>query len=360
MQMKKLVSSLLMAVMALAPLSGYAGDFVAVTEIVGVPEMATAGIPLELTGTVVPSDAINQRITWRVVDDGGTGATIRGNTFTAPAAGEAVIRATIGDRVKAISAGGYYTIALKTDGSLWAWGSNENGQLGDGTNTNRKLSVQIGTETDWFAISAGSDSTIALKMDGSLWAWGSNYYGQLGDGTTTNRNAPVQIGTDYDWSAISAGSSHTIALKTDGSFWAWGRNVEGQLGDGATTNRNVPVQIIAGNYTQDFTITVSAAEETALPDLRIVGFNLVARNLAAPGQYNYVISAIVENQGGAADGVTAVLTGWQSGATAAGGQTLSFGRVESGERVTSANTVTIRLNMTVAMDYLKLVFDINY
>jgi len=95
--------------------------------------------------------------------------------------------------VVAISSGELHTIALKADGSLWAWGWNYRGQLGDGTNTDRNTPVRIGTETNWAAISAGYGYTIALKADGSLWAWGSNHYGQLGDGTNTDRNTPVLI-----------------------------------------------------------------------------------------------------------------------------------------------------------------------
>ncbi|HLG29265.1 MAG TPA: hypothetical protein VI387_03565, partial [Candidatus Brocadiales bacterium] len=86
---------------------------------------------------------------------------------------------------------------------------------------------------------------IALKSDGTLWAWGYNYYGQLGDGTNTSKNAPVKIGTDNTWgSIVGVGAYHTIALKSDGTLWAWGDNYYGQLGDGTNTNRNVPVQIM--------------------------------------------------------------------------------------------------------------------
>ncbi len=142
--------------------------------------------------------------------------------------------------VAAIAAGGDHTLALKTDGSLWAWGANNFGQLGDGTTTNRSTPTPILTGVA--AIAAGSYHTLALKTDGSLWAWGSNDYGQLGDGTTTNRSTPTPILTGV--AAIAAGGYHTLALKTDGSLWAWGYNHYGQLGDGTTTNRTSPVQLM--------------------------------------------------------------------------------------------------------------------
>jgi alpha-tubulin suppressor-like RCC1 family protein len=96
--------------------------------------------------------------------------------------------------VTAISAGGYRTVALKNDGTVWAWGYNVGGELGDGTNTNRNSPVQvIGLRTGGIAISAGGSHTVALKNHGTVWAWGLNFSGQLGDGTTTDSYTPVQV-----------------------------------------------------------------------------------------------------------------------------------------------------------------------
>jgi len=141
-----------------------------------------------------------------------------------------------------LAAGWYHSLAIKTDGSLWAWGYNGAGQLGDGTTTQRLTPVQVLTEVA--AVVAGFEHSLAIKTDGSLWAWGVNYYGGLGDGTTTNRSTPVQVLTGV--AAVSGGGYHSLAIKTDGSLWAWGANVYGQLGDGTRTNRSTPVQVLTG------------------------------------------------------------------------------------------------------------------
>jgi len=91
--------------------------------------------------------------------------------------------------------------------------------------------------TDYQVISAGNHHSLAVKSDGSLWAWGKNHFGQLGDGTTSERHSPVKIGSDNDWVMVSAGGFHSLAVKSDGSLWAWGRNSYGQLGLGDDNDR---------------------------------------------------------------------------------------------------------------------------
>ena len=144
---------------------------------------------------------------------------------------------------QSVSGGVEFTVAIKTDGTLWGWGKNSSGQLGDGTTTNRTSPIQIGSATNWQKVFAGDFHTLAIKTDGTLWAWGSNSSGKLGDGTTTNSTAPVQIGSATNWQTVAASEDHTVALKTDGTLWAWGDNSFGRLGDGTTTNRSAPTQI---------------------------------------------------------------------------------------------------------------------
>lgn len=145
--------------------------------------------------------------------------------------------------IKTIAAGWNHTLGIKNDGTLWAWGGNSSGQLGDGTTTDRTLPVQVGAGTTWSAIAAGNSFSLALKSDGTLWAWGANSKGQLGDGTATDQKSPVQIASGTAWSAISAGSSFALALKNDGTLWAWGANSAGQLGVGTIVDGLVPALV---------------------------------------------------------------------------------------------------------------------
>ncbi|MDO9513716.1 MAG: FlgD immunoglobulin-like domain containing protein, partial [Elusimicrobiota bacterium] len=135
-------------------------------------------------------------------------------------------------------------IAIKIDGTLWAWGSNDYGGLGLGDKTLRWTPTQVGSETTWSLASAGAVYTIAIKTDGTLWAWGHNSDGQLGLGDNTEKWTPMQVGTATNWTAGSSGTSrHSLAIKTDGTLWSWGWNYYGQLGLGDTTARNSPIQI---------------------------------------------------------------------------------------------------------------------
>jgi alpha-tubulin suppressor-like RCC1 family protein len=154
----------------------------------------------------------------------------------------------VSGNVTAIAAGGSHSLFLKTDGSLWAMGFNQYGQLGDGTcnNTNKPEQIVAGGVT---AIAAGDGFSMFIKSDGSLWGMGDDGIGQLGDGNYYSQtNQPEQI-VAGGVKAVAAGFDHTLFLKTDGSLWAMGWNQYGQLGDGTWNRNNLPEQIVAGGVT---------------------------------------------------------------------------------------------------------------
>jgi len=143
------------------------------------------------------------------------------------------------DDVKSVYAGGYHTLVIKNDGTVWAWGQNKYGQLGNGNKKNTYNPVEINI-TDVKELSLGTDYTIAVKNDGTLWAWGRNNYGQLGDGTKTDRTLPKQININ-DVKTAFAGSRNTKVLKNDGTVWTWGDSLYGELGYSGTST--VPKQV---------------------------------------------------------------------------------------------------------------------
>lgn len=148
---------------------------------------------------------------------------------------------------KSISAGSDHVLALKIDGSLWAWGVNTEGVLGDGTFVNKSSPTQIGTATDWSKIDTGAYKSFAIKTNGTLWAWGKNTEGELGNGTKISSNIPIQIGTDSNWIEVKSAYAHTLALKNDGTIWVWGRNYSFQLGNDTTLPSYIPIQVGVAN-----------------------------------------------------------------------------------------------------------------
>jgi len=192
---------------------------------------------------------------WGVNFDGQLGGTTGGASGSPVQIGSATDWSSV-------ACGDNHTVALRSDGTLWAWGANSYGQLGDGTTTQRNSPVQIGRDTDWAFVGCGGYHTVALRGDGALWAWGYNSLGQLGDGTTTQRNSPVQIGSATDWAFFACGRFHTAASRSDSTLWAWGSNFSGRLGDGTTTQRNSPVQI--GTATDWSSVTCGDSHTAAL------------------------------------------------------------------------------------------------
>lgn len=147
------------------------------------------------------------------------------------------------DSVTALSGGSAYSLALKTNGTVWGWGSNSFGETGPGPGSTN-VPRQIPGIDNVTVIVAGTLHSMALRSDGTVWTWGSNQYGQLGDGTTTQRSMPGPVLGLTNVVAIAAGSSHSLAVKSDGTVWAWGDNRHGEIGDNTITiSKPVPVQV---------------------------------------------------------------------------------------------------------------------
>ena len=149
-----------------------------------------------------------------------------------------------------VAAGGYHSLALRDDGTLWAWGANGNGQLGDGTSGGDKAPVQVQNLFNVVAMAGGAGFSLGLESDGDVWAWGHNYYCQLGNSSYNPSGLPVRVTTAdpalpylTNVVAIAAGQFSGLAVRGDGSVWAWGNNAHGRLGDGTTTERCRAVKI---------------------------------------------------------------------------------------------------------------------
>lgn len=194
----------------------------------------------------------------------------RDHTLWMLPAGERMEQVGSANDWQAVATSGSHTLAIRADGSLWGFGSNTAGELGqpasphalpvqrigDGTTWKSvaaggrssaaidatgglftfgdgiaQVPTRLGGE-DWSTVAIGVDHFVAIKKDGSLWSWGTNKFSQLGDGATAARAAPARVGTDADWQLVAAGAKHSVAVKKDGSLWTWGCNGNGQLGIG--------------------------------------------------------------------------------------------------------------------------------
>src|SRR5208283_256083 len=125
-------------------------------------------------------------------------------------------------------------------GTLWAWGYNGYGELGNGTTTNSYTPVQVNNLVNVIAVAGGYEHSLAVQSGGTVWAWGYNGYGELGNGTTTGSYAPVQVNNLSGVTAVASGFYYGLALESGGTVWAWGNNLNGELGNGNTTNSYTP------------------------------------------------------------------------------------------------------------------------
>jgi alpha-tubulin suppressor-like RCC1 family protein len=146
-----------------------------------------------------------------------------------------------------VTAGYAQSFGILSTGALYSWGGNDSGSLGHNVSSlsgNKSSPTQIGALTTWLQVDAGGEQNIAaIKTDGTLWTWGNNNYGQIGDNTTILKSSPVQVGALTNWAQVSEGYQTAMAVKTDGTLWGWGRNQSGQIGDNSRTQRSSPVQI---------------------------------------------------------------------------------------------------------------------
>ena len=247
--------------------------------------------------------------------------------------------------VKAIAAGRLHTVVLKNDGTVWAFGLNDYGQLGLELSYQSLHPEEVSGLTDVKAIAAGDYHTFALKNDGTVWAWGRNDYGQLGDGTTTKRKTPVHLSNLTDVKAIAAGSIDTFALKNDGTVWAWGNNSNGRLGDGTTTQRLSSVQVsgltditaIASGYYHAFALKSFPSAQLSVstnPDTVIAG---------TPSSVSFTVT---DKMGAVVIGATVTLTGVATGS----GTTDASGSIAINVNASNTGTITATARKTGLQD----------
>jgi RHS repeat-associated protein len=248
----------------------------------------------------------------------------------------------------AVAAGDAFSAAVKSDGTVWAWGLNTSGQLGNGTTTSSTIPVQVSALTGVVAVAAGSNHALALKSDGTVWAWGTDGYGECGDGNSLGyRTTPVQATglTGVVQIAASIDNSSSYAVKSDGTVWAWGRNLFGQLGDGTTANQSTAAQVY-GVYNA---VAVAAGTNHGLAlksDGTVVGWGINYQGQAGNGTTDNTLSQVpttvpgLTNVVAVAGGQYASLVSKSDGSVWAWGDNTD-GQLGTGNRTSSALPVQV-------------------
>jgi alpha-tubulin suppressor-like RCC1 family protein len=248
----------------------------------------------------------------------------------------------------AISAGGFHTCALRSDGAVECWGLNDSGQLGNNTLTNSSNPVMVSGPTNVTQLSAGKYHTCAVRSDSTVWCWGSNNYGQVGDNTTTDRSTPTQVHLSAATyltgvTQVSSGGGHTCALRSDGTVWCWGYNPFGQLGNNASNNSSVAVQVHTSantNLTNAIQVATGANHTCALISGGTVdcwGYNVygeIGNGTIDPTMVVHSIATPVVGVGGSGylTGVSAIGSGrFHSCALISGGSVYCWGDGAHGE-----------------------------
>ena len=240
--------------------------------------------------------------------------------------------------INTVAAGCYFSLALKSDGTVWSWGHNNHGQLGNGgpVKTLTPAAVQNGLFTNVAAIAAGCSHSLVLKSDGSVWSWGYNANGELGDGTTVNKTAPVQVETT-DPSlpkltgvvAIAAGSSHNLAVRNDGTVWAWGSNGSGRLGiDNSITGSSTKAVRVQQNLSGSTAVDVAAGQYHSL--VLLMGGSVYAFGDSSNRQTGYTNTSWQPRPVTTLSGVTQLAAGMNHSLALVSGGVMSWGANQSG------------------------------
>ncbi|GEM_PF-2663658 len=268
----------------------------------------TAGATVSLPSTNYTFTDASATSTSPVASTTGGGFGNGTNSQTAISAGSVALSKT-GAATPTIAEGASSGYALKSDGTVWAWGYNTNGQLGNNSTTQSSIPVQVSNITGIINVAAGYNSGYAVKSDGTVWAWGFGSDGELGNNATAQSNVPVQVSNITGATAVTGGQNSGYALKSDGTVWAWGYNGNGQLGNNSTTQSNVPVQV--SGLTGVIAIASGATSAYALKSDGTV-WAWGAGSLGQLGN-NLAIESHVPVQVSNITGVTAVAGGSSSG-----------------------------------------------